>query len=224
MDILIADDDRICLTLLQRNLENWGYSVTAVDNGDRAWEIFQRGDCPRLAILGWQMPGMDGITLCSTLKKQKRSAPPYLIILTSRNKPEDLTTCLESGADDYIAKPYDGNELRARVRVGKIILDMQAELRDKDKLQGAIEMAGAVCHELNQPLQAVMGFAELLLMHTNPADPRYENISHIKTGVERIGQLTLKIMNLTTYRSRPYLGAANIFDLELRSKVDRISR
>ena len=224
MNILIADDDRICLALLRRNLEEWGYSVTAVEDGDQAWAAFQQDGCPHLAILDWQMPGMDGLSLCSALKKQKWDNPLYLIVLTARNGMKDRVTCLEAGADDYIVKPYDPAELRARVNVGRNILNMQTELREKEKLQGAMEMAGAVCHELNQPLQVVLGFTELLLMHTNPADPRYANVDSLKAGVERIGELTNKIMRLTTYRSKSYLGRTNIVDLDLSSGADRLNQ
>ena len=218
MEVLIADDDPIALKLLEKNLKNWGYSVRAVADGEKAWAAFQQENAPRLAILDWQMPGIDGVNLCTKLKKQKRSQPLYLIVLTSRNEPGDSVQCLQSGADDYIAKPFDTAELKARVSVGQGILEIQAELSEREKLQGALEMAGAVCHELNQPLQVVLGFTELLLMQTRPDDQRYSNMERIQEGVELIGRLTHKLMNLTTYKSKPYLGRSNIVDIDLASE------
>lgn len=214
MEVLIADDDPIALKLLERNLRDWGYQVTAVEDGEKAWKVFQ-GECaPQLAILDWQMPGIDGVNLCTELKKQERSQPLYLIVLTARNEPGDSVQCLQSGADDYIAKPFDTDELKARVSVGQGILEIQAEFREKEKLQGALEMAGAVCHELNQPLQIVLGFTELLLMQTKPDDQRFSIVENIQEGVERIGRLTQKLMKLTTYKSKPYLGRSNIADID----------
>ena len=121
---------------------------------------------------------------------------------------------MQSGADDYIAKPFDTDELKARVSVGQGILEIQAEFREKEKLQGALEMAGAVCHELNQPLQIVLGFTELLLMQTKPDDQSFSIVENIQVGVERIGRLTQKLMKLTTYKSKPYLGRSNIVDID----------
>jgi len=112
---------------------------------------------------------------------------------------------LEAGADDYIAKPYNNAELKARVDVGRRMLLLQNEMREREKLQGVLEMAGAVCHELNQPLQIVSGFAEMLLLETNTDDKNYKILKTIKQGIERIGELTRRIMKITRYQAKPYL-------------------
>jgi len=90
---------------------------------------------------------------------------------------------------------------------------LQNEMRKREKLQGVLEMAGAVCHELNQPLQIVSGFSEMLLMDLEPSDPNYKMINTIKTGIDRIGELTHKIMKITHYQSKPYL-KSNIVDID----------
>ena len=122
---------------------------------------------------------------------------------------------LEAGADDYIAKPYDNGELLARIGVGRRILELLAEVARRQKLQGVLEMAGAVCHELNQPLQAVSGYSELLLLDSDENDPHAAVLRAIHAEVQKIGELTRKIMNITQYRTKDYLGGRHtIVDIE----------
>jgi phosphoserine phosphatase RsbU/P len=217
MRLLIAEDDMTSRAMLQAVLTKWGYDVTATNDGNEAYEAFQENDAPRLAVLDWEMPGMDGAELCRRLRAQKRKEPPYLILLTSRGEAGDIVQGLEAGADDYIAKPYDNAELKARVDVGRRILMLQNEMREREKLQGVLEMAGAVCHELNQPLQSVSGFSELLLMDLDRTDRNYKTLNAIKEGIGRIGELTRKIMRITRYQSKPYL-CSRIIDIDQASQ------
>jgi len=160
---------------------------------------------------------MDGASLCRTIRGQGRKEPLYLILLTSRGNHKDIVQGLEAGADDYIAKPYNNAELQARVNAGRRMVLLQNEMREREKLQGVLEMAGAVCHELNQPLQSVSGFSELLLMDLAASDKNYETLKAIKSGIGRIGELTRKIMKITRYQSRPYL-KSKIVDIEKASQ------
>lgn len=205
MKILIAEDDSTSRTMLEAVLIKWGYEVSCTSDGDEAYAAFQQCDTPQLAILDWMMPKMDGLTLCRKLRKQERKDPLYLILLTSRGESGDIVRGLEAGADDYIAKPYDNAELKARVDVGRRMLMLQNEMREREKLQGVLEMAGAVCHELNQPLQVVSGFAEILLLDVDTDDRKYKKLKTIKEGIDRIGELTRRIMKITRYQAKPYL-------------------
>ncbi len=215
MKILIAEDDLTSRTLLKAVLRKWGWTVTAAADGRQAWEALQEKDAPRLAVLDWMMPGFDGPELCRRLRAQEGEKPLYLILLTARGERGDIVRGLSAGADDYIAKPYDNEELRARIDVGRRILRLQEALVRKEKLQGVIEMAGAVCHELNQPLQSVSGFSEMLLMDLPADDPNYQSLKMIKEGIDRIGSLTRKIMRITEYRTKEYLGGkSKIVDIE----------
>lgn len=221
MKLLIAEDDFTSQAVLRAVLEKWGYEVVSTSSGDESWAVFQTEGAPQLAILDWEMPGMDGVELCRRLRAQKRADPLYLIILTAKVDREDIIRGLEAGADDYIAKPYDNAELRARTAVGERIVALQNKLRQRDKLQGVLEMAGAVCHELNQPLQSVFGFSELLMMDLDPDDPRYPTLRKIKDGVERIGELTRKIMQISKYRTKGYLdGRGRIVDIHEAAVLD----
>src|ERR1700730_16440958 len=125
---LIAEDDPIFRRILESWFKRWDYSVTAVENGLDAWEILQREDAPQLAILDWMMPGMDGIELCRRIRSRNQGPYRYVLLLTAKDDKQDVVTGLEAGADDYLTKPFDVDELRARVRAGKRILDLQAAL------------------------------------------------------------------------------------------------
>ena len=214
MKVLIAEDDLTSRTILQAILTSWGYEVVATADGKSALAAMQQPDAPNLALLDWMMPGMEGPAVCNELRKLKRRDPVYMILLTSKGEREDIVQGLEAGADDYIAKPYNNEELRARVQVGKRIVTLQNELREWEKLQGVLEMAGAVCHELNQPLQSISGYSELLLMDLNDDDPKYQMLNKIKLQVDRLGELTRKIMKITRYKSKPYLSKSRIIEIE----------
>jgi two-component system, cell cycle response regulator len=125
---LIAEDDPIFRRILESWFKKWDYRVTAVDNGLAAWEILQKEDAPQLAILDWMMPGMDGIELCRKIRSRNQGPYRYVLLLTAKDEKQDVIAGLEAGADDYLTKPFDVDELRARVRAGKRILDLQAAL------------------------------------------------------------------------------------------------
>ncbi len=203
--VLIAEDDVISRTMLRAVLTKWGYEVTATGDGREAYDAFQQNNAPQLAVLDWEMPGMDGAELCRRLRGQERNDSLYLILLTSRGDSADIVQGLEAGADDYIAKPYHCAELQARVNVGRRMISLQNEMREREKLQGVLEMAGTVCHELNQPLQSAFGFSEMLLMDLATDDPNYKTLEAIKADIDRIGELTRRFMQITRYRSKPYL-------------------
>ena len=133
MKILIAEDDMVSRRLLEATLIKWGYEVVVTCDGAEAWEVLQRADAPLLAILDWMMPGMDGIELCRKVRRALMPTPPYLILLTAKGRREDVVTGLRSGANDYVTKPFDREELRARVQVGMRIVELQQSLADRVK-------------------------------------------------------------------------------------------
>ena len=126
--ILIAEDDMTARTILMAILRKWGYEVIAVQDGQAAWQALQRPDCPRLVILDWMMPEMDGVTVIQRVRSELTGQPPYIILLTSKDERGDILSGLESGANDYIRKPFDHEELYARVRVGQRTLELQTSL------------------------------------------------------------------------------------------------
>jgi two-component system cell cycle response regulator len=126
--ILIAEDDPVSRRVLQTLLVKWGYEVIIAEDGIQALAILERQDFPRLAVLDWMMPGLDGTQVCELIRKMPNRAYVYVLLLTARTQKEDLLKGLESGADDYLTKPFDGKELRARLHVGQRILTLQDHL------------------------------------------------------------------------------------------------
>jgi sigma-B regulation protein RsbU (phosphoserine phosphatase) len=139
MRVLIAEDDPVSRRVLVLTLEKWGYEPVPTSSGTEAWEALSSAGAPRLAILDWMMPGLDGVEVCRRLRRAERATATYVILLTARDNREDLIAGLEAGADDYVTKPFDRDELRARVQVGVRVLELQDALaRRVDQLEDAL--------------------------------------------------------------------------------------
>ena len=134
MKVLIADDDMISRRLLEATLARWGYETIVTHDGVEAWNALQRPTAPSLAILDWMMPGMDGVEVCRKIRQREQEPYIYLILLTTKGRKEHLIEGLEAGADDFLAKPVSGSELRARLRAGERMLAMQEELLAKNRI------------------------------------------------------------------------------------------
>ena len=131
MQILIAEDDPTSRLLLATTLEKLGYDVVVTTDGTEAWDVLQQEAPPQLAVLDWMMPGMDGVEVCRRVREDPALRHLYLIILTTRTSREDLVQGLGSGADDYIAKPFERGELQARIRVGLRVVQLQGDLAER---------------------------------------------------------------------------------------------
>lgn len=147
MLILIVEDDPISGKLLKRMLESWGHEVLMAEDGDEAWNIVQSRKV-KFVIADWLMPGMDGVTLCRKIRSSEDAGYIYFILLTSKDKKEDIITGLDAGADDYVIKPFERGELKVRVRAGERILNLERELNEQNeklnrlntKLEGLIRL------------------------------------------------------------------------------------
>lgn len=128
MKLLIAEDDKTSRLILSSVCTKWGYDVVTVEDGQSAWELIQGDDFPQLMIIDWEMPRMNGIELCQHIREKFPSNPPYIILLTSRNETQDIVEGLKNGANDYIAKPFNNDELQVRISVGTRVLQLQNEL------------------------------------------------------------------------------------------------
>jgi len=129
--VLIAEDDPVSRCLLNTFLSRWGYEVVVACDGTEAWDLLQQPKAPRLVILDWMMPGISGVDICRRLRDREPSPPPYVILLTSRTAAEELVEGLEAGADDYITKPFNREELRARTRAAARLVELQASLHQR---------------------------------------------------------------------------------------------
>jgi two-component system cell cycle response regulator len=136
MKILIAEDDLTSRAMLAGVLKKWGHEVVTTVNGAEAWQALQHPDAPRLVLLDWNMPELDGVEVCRRLRQVPTLDPPFVILLTGRSEKDDIVRGLDSGANDYILKPYDSQELRARIGVGQRMLELQASLLEaRDALE-----------------------------------------------------------------------------------------
>jgi len=130
MKVLLADDDLSLCTVISARLRHWGYTVVTAHDGDEAWAALSSSDPPLLAILDWNMPAQDGATICRKLREQYPTRPVYAILLTARDTRQDILDGLAAGADEYIVKPFDADDLLARLKVGQRIVNLQTALAE----------------------------------------------------------------------------------------------
>ena len=155
MKILIAEDERVSRRLLESRLKKWGYEVTAAEDGEEAWELFQK-ESFSMVISDWMMPKMDGLELLRRIRSSERPGYVYTILLTARTEKEDLLAGMDSGADDFIAKPFDKDELLARLKVGLRITNLEHDLalrnqeleKINDRMRRDLEAAAKIQHSL----------------------------------------------------------------------------
>jgi diguanylate cyclase (GGDEF)-like protein len=126
--ILVAEDEITFRHMLKTFLTKWGYQVVVVSDGREAWNVLQGEDRPRLALLDWMMPNMDGVEICRAIREKKPDPYVYLLLLTSRDQKQDVVEGIEAGADDYLIKPFDPQELRARIHAGERIIELEDRL------------------------------------------------------------------------------------------------
>ncbi len=139
MRVLIADDDAVLRLALKVHLQRWSYEVVECSDGGQAWQELQAENPPPIAIIDWNMPGVDGPTLCHDLRARPALSGMYVIMLTSNQDKKDVIAGLESGADDYITKPFDWGELRARLLIASRIVGLQLALAARvSELQEAL--------------------------------------------------------------------------------------
>jgi two-component system cell cycle response regulator len=128
MKILIADDEQVSRLMLQRLLTKWGYEVVSAEDGISAWEQLNRPEAPRIALLDWMMPGRNGVDVCREMRANRPEPYTYILLLTAKDAKESVVEGLESGADDYLTKPFHPQELKARLRVGIRLLELEDNL------------------------------------------------------------------------------------------------
>jgi diguanylate cyclase (GGDEF)-like protein len=149
MRVLIADDDRLSALMLEANLKASGYEVTVVSDGGEAWQVLKNDNRPQIAILDWMMPVMDGLEVC---RKVRHAGGPYvyILLLTGNSDPDSVVTGMDAGADDYIPKPFHPAELKARLRSGRRIVELEEKLRRQathDALTGILNR-GAIMERI----------------------------------------------------------------------------
>jgi two-component system cell cycle response regulator len=184
MKVLIADDDPLSLLYLQDTLQDWGYEVETVADGKSACDRLQQPDAPMLAVIDWMMPGMDGIDVCRLIRGRVKDRYIYLIMLTSRSQTEFVVEAMNAGADDFIGKPFNVEELQVRIRAGRRISELEQKLRLKashDALTG-IYNRGAIIDILEKEL-------ERLGRERQPVALIFADLDHFKRTNDVYGHL-----------------------------------
>jgi len=151
--ILVAEDHYVSRHLLERNLANWGFSVSSAEDGEEALSILDGEDPPSIAIIDWMMPKIDGLEVCRRVRARKDRPYLYLLLLTAKSQKEEVAAGLEAGADDYVIKPFDPDELRARLKVGQRVVQLERTLAKK---VGDLEQALADVRKLKELIPICM--------------------------------------------------------------------
>jgi diguanylate cyclase (GGDEF)-like protein len=192
MQALVVDDSAVYRKLIGDHLRSWGFGVTLAESGSEAWRILEKPDAPKLALLDWVLPDLDGIELCQRIRKAGASGPyVYVILLTSNEGRQNMLDAMQAGADDYLVKPFDEMELKARLLVGKRILDLQEELvsaresmrhaATHDSLTGLMnrgEIVGMLQRELERARRA-----------RKPVGVILSDVDHFKSVNDTLGHL-----------------------------------
>lgn len=171
MQVLIADDEATSLVIIQGLLKKEDCEAIAVDNGEDALKVLRSKDAPKLAILDWMMPNMDGIDVCKKIHELKLDKPPYIIMLTSKDGKADMAEALDSGADDYMIKPCDPIEFRARLHVGLRSIELREKIENQNRdLQKLIEEKQFLLSELEEDLGVAGSVQRQLFPREMPED------------------------------------------------------
>ena len=215
LTVLVVDDDPVNLEFLKRLIAKTGYRTEGVRDGPACIEAAIRL-APDLILLDVYMPGMDGLEICRILKEDERTREIPVIFVTASEDKGMVQRAFKAGGADYVQKPVNRIELQVRV---ESVLNRKRLLElalNEKKLQGSLEMAGAVCHELNQPLQVVLGYAQLIRKDL-PRDELLDTLEKIQTQIERMGNITRKLMSITRYETFEYMGGRKIVDIHKSS-------
>ncbi|OAI41645.1 hypothetical protein AYO40_02835 [Planctomycetaceae bacterium SCGC AG-212-D15] len=238
MRVVLAEDETTTRRLLERALTDWGHEPVSASDGIEAWKILESDDAPKLAILDWCMPGMDGLEICRRMRQKPALEPAYIILLTARNAKADVVAGLRAGANDYVTKPFDREELHARLNVGRQVVELQHVLASRVQMlhrsyarvqelsrqlltiqEGERRHIGRELHdEIGQVLCAISVNLKVTKTKVNAsAWPRLEEcIGMVDRAVEQVRNLSLDL--------RPYMLDEFGLEAALRWYLDRLAQ
>lgn len=210
MKVLIADDDPVSLLVLDELLTGFEYQVVSCKDGIEAWDALSSEDAPELAILDWMMPGLDGLELCKRLRESSHPSLPYILLLTVKRRKEDMIQALQAGADDFLTKPVDPEEIHARLRVGQRIVDLQRR-RVEEETRYYVEQLEQTVEELHTSRARIVDAQEEIRRAI--AEELHGNVQ------TKLTILSMKLMDLSTRAGSEELQQEL---LEMSDEADRL--
>ncbi len=212
-NILITDDEQINIKILNKILVANGHTIIVALNGEECIEKAKKR-LPDLILLDIMMPFMDGIEACKILKNDPVTRNIPIIFVTADTSSSVLKKAFEAGGTDYVRKPVNVVEFKARVDSVLLHQELIKNHIQDEKLKGSLAMAGTICHELNQPLQYIYSASQLLLMDLPKGSQEHAHVSKILENVDKMAAITKKLMGITSFKTRAYVGETKILDIE----------
>ncbi len=211
--ILVVDDVKTNLKIVEHMLKKRGYLTLTATSGFECISV-AKSQHPDLILLDIMMPDMDGVDVCRQLRKDSRVGSTPIIFVTSATDDNTLSRAFDAGGNDYIRKPVNKIELIKRVEAAFVHETLAQKNKEEEKLRSVLSMSGTICHEINQPLQYISGISQLLLMDLEKGTKAYEKVTKMKTQIDRMGEITRKLMQISRVDAVQYLGDTQILSLE----------
>jgi DNA-binding response OmpR family regulator len=211
--LLLVDDQAHSLALLSRRLAVQGYETSCSPSGSEALVAFA-ANLPDLVVLDMALPDADGADIAGRMKKISQEACQIPIIMTSTtDSASEKVRALDAGADGFMTKPIHFGELMARIGAQLRIAELQRQLVESEKLKAIFEMAGAACHELAQPLTAVIGYTQMLMRKNTLPDPERKSLENLEKSAARAADVIARIRRIERYEVKAYGPTSSIIDL-----------
>lgn len=213
MTILVVEDDAITRKMVTAILEHEGYTVQASCDGKQCLESMAQHP-PDVVLMDIKMPEMDGIEACRRIREDLDLAAVPVIFVTGCTDDQTLEAAFDAGGRDYIRKPVNRIELLARLRLMQDLQQTEKKRLEAEKLKVVLETAGGACHQLNQPLQYLLGAVQILMMDLAQDDKMYPHLDTIREKIEQLGGITRKLAEITRYRTKTHSGGQHILDID----------
>jgi CheY-like chemotaxis protein len=220
--VLVVEDDPIARKLVSSILGEAGHRVRSATNGRECLASLDQVK-PDVILMDVKMPELDGFEACRRIKADSNYDAIPVVFVTSCTDDATLEAAFNAGGRDYIRKPINRVELLSRLRLAYELQQTQLKRMETEKLNGVLETAGGVCHKLNQPLQYILGAIQLLLMDLDIEDKMYPQLDAVRDKVEKMGEITRNLAEITRYRTKAHAGGQHIIDIEDSSGYNRYS-